>query len=86
MTVQQFLEHHELALTLTNNHGEAVYLGEALTVKPQKDRHYLRFAGTLEESVSPYTKAILHDGFHVFSVVSISPVRVNGTTSIDIVI
>ena len=86
MTLQQFLSRQNVSLTLTNEYGEAVYLGEAETVKPQKDRHFLRFAGTLEESISPYTKAILHSGQKVLSIIDISPIRVGGTKAIDLVL
>ena len=86
MTLQQFLKDRNVALTLLNDQGEAVYLGEATTVKPQKDRHYLRFAGTLEEFTSPFTKAVLHSGRKIYSIITITPVRVTGSTGIELVV
>lgn len=86
MNLQQFLARQEVSLTLSNDYGESVYLGEASTVKPQKDGYFLRFSGTLEESISPYTKAILHNGRKILSIVLIKPVRVGGTKAIDLVL
>lgn len=83
MTLQQFLVDRTLGLTLTNEQGGAVYLGEVITVKPQKDRHFLSFTGTLKEGT--YTKAILHSGRRIFSIITIIPVKVEGSTSIELV-
>lgn len=85
MTLQQFLARRDIALSLVNDYGEAVYLGEAVTVKPLKDRHYLRFNGTLKESTHPYNKAVLHSGRNIYSVVDITPVRIDGTTGIELI-
>lgn len=86
MNIQQFLMRQEVALTLLNDQGDIVYLGEAITVKPQKDRHFLRFNGTLEEAVFPYTRAVLHNGRKILSIINIKPVRVYGSTGIELVL
>ena len=76
MNLQQFLSRNNLSLSLVNDRGNAVYIGEATTVKPQKNGHHLRFYGTVKEGLLPYTRAVIHGDRKIFTVVDISPIKV----------
>ena len=85
MTLQTFLATRDIELTLLNDHDEAVYIGKAVTVKPLKEKHYLRFSLIAEEHIFPYTKAVLHSGSKIFTSLIISPLRLTNERSIELV-
>lgn len=85
MTLQTFLANRDIELTLTNSRDEAVYAGKAVTIKPLKDKHYLRFEVEPKDHLFPYTKAILHGGKRIFALITISPIRLTDEKSIELV-
>ena len=82
MTLQQFLSKRDIELTLINDQ-ESYSFGSAVTVKPMKNKYYLRFDGSVDHSY-PFTKAVLHSGRNIFSVLTIKPVRINDGTAVDL--
>lgn len=87
MTLQQFLTRHTLHLTLTNDWGDTVYIGEVSDVKPRKRGNYLKFpVKVIPESLYPYTQAILHDKGTIYSAIKFLPVRVTSGMIVELVV
>jgi len=88
MSLQQFLtDFGDVQLTLTNDQGEAVYIGEADTVKPRKSGNYVRFPATvIPDSAYPWTLAILHRGRKVYTTIKVAPVRVTSGMVVELVV